>query len=244
MKYPRTYHVAGSKKESGSDMILFSELKSKYLVVEEKMDGSMVSIYFDGNGDLKIQHRNQEARGKEFDFLKQWVYEYGRLDALFERLEDRYVMYGEWLFACHTIYYDYLPSYFMEYDIYDRENDIFLSTKKREQLLFGVPVYSVKVLESDRFANAWELDELITSSWFVSIGQTEKAVVAFEQAGLRRGDALAQLDLSGQMEGLYIKHEDENQVLGRYKFIRKEFVDKIIQSGHWQDRPLVQNQLK
>jgi hypothetical protein len=36
---------------------------------------------------------------------------------------------------------------------------------------------------------------------------------------------------------LYIKHEDEKQVLGRYKYVRPEFVQNIINSGtHLIDR--------
>ena len=44
-------------------------------------------------------------------------------------------MYGEWLYAKHTVYYDALPHYFLEFDIYDKEQAIFLSTKKRKELL-------------------------------------------------------------------------------------------------------------
>lgn len=48
-------------------------------------------------------------------------------------LGARYVMYGEWLYAKHTVYYDMLPHYFMEFDIYDKENGSFLGTAARRR---------------------------------------------------------------------------------------------------------------
>ncbi len=40
---------------------------------------------------------------------------------LYELLKDRYIMYGEWLYAKHTVFYDNLTHYFMEFDIYDKK---------------------------------------------------------------------------------------------------------------------------
>ena len=239
-RYPRTYHIEGSKG-GDPEAISISSLAKKYLVIEEKMDGSMVSIYFDDNGDLHLRHRNKEVRGVEFDLLKRWTREIE--EKLFDRLGDQFIMYGEWLFACHTIFYDKLPSYFLEYDVYDRAAETFLSTLRRKEILFGMPIHSVLILDQGEFHHRRELEELVTSSNFASIDQLETAVRLFEEVGLRRGDALKCLDLSLQMEGLYIKHEDESRVLGRYKYIRKDFIDTILRSGHWKDRPLVQNQL-
>jgi hypothetical protein len=46
------------------------------------------------------------------------------------------------------------------------------------------------------------------------------------------------------MEGLYIKVESDGVVHDRLKFVRADFVTRIVQSEtHWQDRPIVPNQL-
>ncbi len=50
-------------------------------------------------------------------------------------------MYGEWLHKKHAIFYDALPHYFCEFDIWDRHNNCFLSTQKRHQLLLMVLFY-------------------------------------------------------------------------------------------------------
>ena len=43
-------------------------------------------------------------------------------------------MFGEWMYAKHTVFYDALPHYFMEFDIYDREKKEFLDTKRRREM--------------------------------------------------------------------------------------------------------------
>ncbi len=70
-------------------------------------------------------------------------------------------MYGEWLYARHTIPYDQLPHYFLEFDILDRETGMFLSTDRRHALLAGSPVRSVPVLAR---SPAPEWGELLTRS--------------------------------------------------------------------------------
>ena len=66
--------------------------------------------------------------------------------ALREILGRRYVMYGEWLYARHTIACDRLAHFFIEFDILDRDSGEFLSTERRASLLAGGPVVSVPVL--------------------------------------------------------------------------------------------------
>lgn len=240
-KYPRTLHLEGSKGINDPEAIPFSQLRFKNLVIEEKMDGSMVAVCFDDDANIRLFHRNQEVAGREFDQLKSWLASIQ--DKLFDLLDTRFILYGEWMLACHTIYYDQLPSYFIEYDIYDKQEKIWLSTKVRQQMLSGFPIVSAKILDYGEFAHLKQVtDELVTSS-FISLNNKEAAISAFEKIGLRRGDALNDLDLSGYPEGLYIKHENDIQVLGRYKYIRKDFLDIILRAGHWAKRPMIENKI-
>ena len=55
--------------------------------------------------------------------------------------------------------------------------------------------------------------------------------------------ALRQTDLSGVMEGLYIKVEEDGVVKERLKFVRAEFLQVVTADGHWQDRPIVPNRM-
>ena len=217
-KYPRTYHLVGSKGIVEADAIPISHLDNKNLVIEEKVDGSMVSLGFD-NGKLHIRHRNQEAKGLEFDQLKAWSSTIE--EELYEMLEERYIMYGEWLYAKHTIHYDELVHYFLEYDIYDRQTDRWLSTKARYDLIYlRQHIVSIRVLS--RNTGLTDPSSYLGTSAYIS----------------------KKTDLTDLMEGIYIKVEDDSYVLERYKYIRKEFLDAILESGsHWSSRPLVMNQL-
>lgn len=209
-KYPRTYHLSGSK--GISDGIPFSAVLNHNLTIEEKVDGSCVGIAFNQD-NLCLKHRNHEVIGPEWDLLKKWIKDHEEL--FYDLLENKYIMYGEWLYATHTIHYDRLPHFFLEYDIFDLRNQCFLSTKRRQEMLKDTPIVSVKTLNQGNFKSIKEIISLWGQSYYRN---------------------------SGPMEGLYLKVEDDIEVLNRYKFISKDFLDQILSSGsHWMERPLTKN---
>lgn len=58
------------------------------------------------------------------------------------------------------------------------------------------------------------------------------------------GQALLETDPSSLSEGVYLKVEQNDVVTGRYKFIRPDFLQAILESGpHWATRPILPNQL-
>jgi hypothetical protein len=246
-KYPRTPHIEGSRKQPGDedlDSIPFSLITGKRLVIEEKMDGSQAGVSFD-EGTLRLQSRGHFLTGgpreAQFSLFKSWAWS---MEAqLREILGYRYVMYGEWLWVKHTVFYNSLPHYFMEFDIYDSESDIWLSTVRRHTMLAGSGITSVKVLTDNCFEKQDELSGLITASSFID--QHSRAVDlidACKSVGYEKG--IGQTDQTGLMEGLYIKEENDNSVLGRYKFVRKSFLDAVAESGgHWFDKTFVYNRL-
>ena len=152
LKYPRTPHLLGSRQQQGDeDLAIVSptDLKGRFLVVEEKFDGANSAISFDEDGSLVLQSRGHVLSGgpreRQFDLFKRWANAYR--GALSHVLGTRYVLYGEWLYARHTIRYDCLPHYFLEFDVFDRDTDEFLSTERRRALLSSTPVVSVPVLD-------------------------------------------------------------------------------------------------
>lgn len=248
IKYPRTRHIIGSRKQHGDDLedVPFSEIKGKHLVVEEKVDGSNCGISFDHHGNLLLQSRGHFLRGgpreRQFDLLKAWANV--NIDMLFDIVSDRYIMYAEWLFAKHTCYYDALPNYFMEFDIYDKEQKFFLSEPKRNELLKGTNVQQVRVLHRGSVNSFDELKSMIGESAFISPGRLDalKNEVTVTMGPEYVDKVVSETDLSPLMEGLYIKHEEDGKVVGRYKLIRESFTSTIIDSEtHWHDRPIIQN---
>ena len=226
----------------------YDALASRYLVVTEKMDGANCAIRFTGEGSLLLQSRGHYLTGggreQQFHLFKAWANRYAR--DLLAVLEDRYIMYGEWLYAKHTVFYTRLPHYFLEFDIYDTANDRFLSTGARRALLAAAPfVASVRVLHAGGSPSLHALTNLIGASPFVGANATERLQTTCREHGLDPDLALRQTDTSGVMEGLYIKDEDEQSVRGRYKYVRPGFHQAIADAqGHWMNRPIIPNLLR
>ena len=160
------------------------------------------------------------------------------------RLGDRYVMYGEWLYAKHTVYYDALPHYFLEFDVLDVTEQVFLSTARRRELLAGAPVSSVPVLAERAFTRKEALIALVGPSTFKTPRWREQLAETARKRDLDEARVAGETDPSDDMEGLYLKVEEEGRVVARYKWVRKSFLTSVVDSGtHWLARPIVPNGL-
>jgi hypothetical protein len=249
LKYPRTPHLEGSRAQPGDedmDAVPFSAVRGKPLVVEEKVDGANAGLRFDGSGELYLQSRGHfltgGAREKHFAMFKQWATAHASV--LFARLGARYALYGEWLYAKHTVFYDALSHFFLEYDVLDIERECFLSTTARRELLRGLPIVSVPVLWEGAPRRLEEVTAHVGPSRMKSPRWRQALTLAAERLGLDPARIRRETDPSDDMEGLYVKHEENGQVLGRYKYIRLSFLTSVVDSGsHWLTRPVVPNEL-
>ncbi len=249
-KYPRTPHIEGSREQPGDedlDNISFSEIANEYVVIEEKVDGANAAISFDANGQLLLQSRghylNGGSRERHFNLFKQWAHSHYAL--LWDILGDRYILYGEWLYAKHTIFYDRLPHYFLEYDLLDRTCGQFLSTAARKELLRGLPLASVPVLLEGKLQSHKQLVGLLQQSHFIQVGHIDRLYQLCLEHGLDADRSIQQTNQSLLMEGLYIKVETPELTVARYKYVRPDFLTTILQSdSHWLSRPIIPNQLQ
>jgi RNA ligase len=253
-KYPRTRHLDGSGLQADDDPATapWSELAGRRLVVEEKLDGANCGVSFDARGRLQLQSRGHYLAGgpreRQFDLLKSWARRHS--GALWDLLRDRYVLYGEWLYGKHSIFYTDLPHYLLEFDMLDRESDQFLSTERRAGLLAEHRfIASVPVLHQGVVASHADLVRMIGPAHYVAPDHREQLADAARAAGLDPALALRETDPSGLMEGLYIKVEEGGEeggaVVARYKYVRPGFLQVVLDSGsHWQDRPLLPNRLR
>lgn len=249
-KYPRTHHIEGSRLQTGDedlDSVPLAELEGRFLVVEEKLDGANSGISFTDKGALLLQSRGHfldgGGRERQFDLMKTWASIHKQ--RLWQLLGSRYVLYGEWLYAKHTVFYDQLPHYFMEFDILDTETGDFLSTERRRRMLAGSPVVSVPVLWEGEIKSLKQLQSLVAPSLYKSETWRERLREVCEKCGQKQELVRQQTDDSDFAEGLYIKVEEDGHVVGRYKFIRASFLQAVFDSGsHWMDRPILPNQLR
>ena len=248
-KYPRTPHIEGSRLQPGDEdlsQVPFDAIRGRHLVIEEKCDGANSAISFDNHGELLLQSRGHYLTGgyreRHYNLMKQWAN--AHWDTFFELLGTRYIMYGEWMYAKHTVFYDALPHYFLEFDILDRETGIFLDTPTRHRMLQCVPVVSVPVLGEGCFDTKEQMLRLLGKSNYVSGSQTQNLIAAAVKLGLDPERNCSETELSGMMEGLYIKIEEGGQVIDRMKYVRAAFLQCVdFSETHWIDRPIIPNQL-
>lgn len=251
LKYPRTPHLEGSRLQPGdsaADQTSLASLAGLNLAIEEKVDGANSGISFSDSAELRLQSRGHfltgGAREKHFNQLKQWAQVHE--DAFFDVLGTRYIMFGEWMYAKHSMYYDALPHLFLEFDVFDKQTGQFLSTPRRRELLEPLPVVSVPVLYEGTAPT--KVEELM--GWIgLSVARTEQWRQSLSEEASRRDLDLdrvgEQTDADERVEGLYIKVEDADQVVSRYKFIRASFTQTILdQDEHWLKRPIVPNRLR
>ena len=249
-KYPRTPHIEGSRQQPGDedlDSVPFSLIANEYVVIEEKVDGANAAISFDAQGQLLLQSRGHYLTGgpreRHFNLFKQWAHSH--YAALWDTLGDRYILYGEWMYAKHTVFYDKLTHYFLEYDLLDRSSGKFLSTKARRELLTGLAIASVPVLFEGKLQSHKQLVNLLQQSHFIRNGHIDRLRELCLEQGLNPVLAIQQTNQSSLMEGLYIKVETPELTIDRYKYVRADFLTTILQSeSHWLNRPIIPNQLQ
>lgn len=142
VKYPRTPHLFGSTGTTDDKHLGEREsaafVADTSLIVEEKLDGTNVGLHFTAGGQLVLQCRGHLVTAgmhPQYDRLKQWAAV--KRDVLEGRLRDRYILFGEWLYARHSIHYRQLPHYLFEFDVYDKPAARFLTLDRRRELLAG-----------------------------------------------------------------------------------------------------------
>lgn len=250
VKFPRTQHLQGSQLQPGDgdlEQVSFASLHDTFVVVEEKVDGANAAVSFDpDDGVLVLQSRGHVLQGGpregQFDLFKTWARTLeGDLRAVLGR---RYVLYGEWLYAKHTVFYDLLPHYFLEFDVLDREAGRFLSTAARKALLEGLAVTSVPVVLETTGPSRKTLEALVQPSRFKSPAWRTALADAARESGVDPDQTARETDPHDLSEGLYLKLESGRFVDGRLKWVRHSFLNSIASSGsHWADRPIVPNRL-
>ncbi len=210
--YPRTSHLECSNIHSSdvwvSDYYVAAALKqAKTIDISEKLDGSNVRVYFDGYEDLIIGNRtkvlNKSYQKKEtpaklqFRPLWGWCYEH-RLNfrALVEELKSVAVVFGEWMYAVHSIEYTELPDLFLAFDIW--MNGEFLD-----------PVRARSVLTECGFHMPPRLE--------VPLDITVPELYSFNTEAHMFG---------GKREGIYIKLGDGQKLIDRFKIVRHDFTPR------------------
>lgn len=232
-KFPTTPHVldlTNGKALTESDRLL-SEKEAKeffdgktMIIVEEKIDGANLGISLTENYEPLYQNRSHyvsSGYASQWKALDAWWDEHGW--AICQLLEPEVeVLFGEWLWARHSVSYTKLPAYFVAFDIYNKRQGRFVSVRERNRRLEGLEIPVVPQLAERKFANRQELE-----------------------AFLNRTSAFG----DGPLEGVYLRIDDQVEEGGglwhkrRGKIVRSDFIQTIQDGGHWIHKEVDRNSL-
>ena len=234
IKYPKTQRVT-------SDIPL--EWMKYQAIVEEKVDGANSAISFT-DGKLVLQSRGHHLTGggRERLFETMWSWAYQRMDALKAVLGERYILFGEWIYAKNRIWYDNLPDHFLAFDMWDKEEEFFLCSPLWK-VFMPDSIHCVKVLWFGRFDKAPAFSSLIGPSSYKT-NKWKKKFKKVMRTPTGKHYEESETDPSDLMEGVYIKIENDGRVVGRMKLPRRDFEKIKTDDRKWGRRPLLLNQLE
>ena len=208
--YPRVPHLLPSAEVTPDDVVLDPEERERFLqepvIVEEKLDGANAMLWLEGGGVVQVAGRSGVGgmdRGGQFGRLRAWAAE--RSDVLPALLRGGEVLYGEWMYLTHTVYYDRLPDLFVGTDLYVPKTG-FVRAEERDRRLGEAGLCAPPRLFTGTLGGEESLASLLGTSAF--------------------GSQLS--------EGLVLRREGEGRLLERAKVLRPGFVragDAQVASG-------------
>lgn len=217
-KFPRTPHLFLMPGINVRDDKVLAETEAelfynKSIYIEEKVDGANVGISFDNVGLLRVQNRgNFVTVGSHTQFDPLWEWVSARVHQLQHIINSRYILFGEWCYLRHSIFYSSLPDWFIGFDVYDIQENFFLNTEQRNIIFERLNVTPVPKIAYGHFSKMQ----------LVNLLANEKSKLGGEN-----------------LEGIYIRLEDQNRLLKRAKIIKSGFVQNI--DLHWSKKALMRN---
>lgn len=233
--FPRTRHFPWESRSTRDDLIASESDISFALQIcdsieaEEKVDGANLGVAFDLDDQPIARNRNhflkksfQAKTPAKMQFSSLWTWMYERREC-FSRLEsvfgEKVVIYGEWLFAQHSVRYDSLPDRFLAYDIWLPSDRSFVAT----------PLARAALTESGFSV----VNSLLSLTKRVTV-QELKAIALYLRDG---ASAYSSLD---QREGAYFKFSKLNRLVDRYKIVSQSFRP----GARWDSKTLTKNKLR
>lgn len=213
-EYPATLHLPWKPNTNGDRIASNSEARiifeSPHVTVSEKVDGANCGMcLFDGNPIIRSRTKfigKGRVTGKanpslaQFSSVYSWFYKNkDKFEALNADLGDVSV-YGEWMVQQHGMVYNYLPDWFIAFDVYDWGIGRYIDPKTATKALLdaGFVVPPMFPVEPGKLTKYEQLEELVNGVTSPFSGHEKP-------------------------EGLYVKVSDGKYVTGRFKMVREGF---------------------
>ncbi|WWD06926.1 hypothetical protein V865_005023 [Kwoniella europaea PYCC6329] len=227
-KFPRTPHLIDLGAATSDDIIQVQYVNTieeqilEKVIITEKIDGANMGLSLSSDrSKIIVQNRSHyinPTSHEQFKKLGYWLETHQdkliRLLGRDEYFAGRYVLFGEWMYATHSIRYTNLPDWFIAFDHYDRSTDTFLDRQSLQSLLilYECDIHLVPIME--------ELDRTPTDEQLKGMVQRQSNF------------------WNGRVEGIYAKWEYGGVVRKRGKVVRSDF---IAGNDHWMKRKLEVN---
>lgn len=171
VKYPKTPYLNFSPSYDKTDRYINTkDLINKPLSVTVKKDGSCITM----TKEICGARNGYEADHPSFNMLKQ------RHAILKHNIPEGIQLFGEWLYAKHSIHYIdslALQDYLEIFAVYDQTEQLFLGQDDVKNLCNKLNLISVTQLASICYATEWELIGEITALAEKAIARGEEGVV-------------------------------------------------------------------
>ena len=218
-KFPRTRHIFNVGGATVDDRILDAGdsdtfMKEDDVFIAEKVDGAQLGISIDENYKIVIQNRSHYVNSKshsQFEKLDKWIIDH--TESLFQILNQDTILFGEWLYATHSIAYTKLPDYFMAFDLYNKKKKLFYNRDRLVEALKDTNVHYVREMYRGKIKDKNQLLKMIE----------------------QKSDYT-----DGRVEGIYLKIFENDYVKARCKLVRNDF---ICGNDHWSKRILQKNKV-
>ncbi|KNE64556.1 hypothetical protein AMAG_09915 [Allomyces macrogynus ATCC 38327] len=224
-KFPRTPHLIDTGSTTPDDLVLdtptdFLARPGVTITLEEKVDGANLGIAL-VDGKFQVQNRGHLVFGSEpqFTTVSRW------LDQHRERLMalcDRFVVFGEWCIATHSVRYTRLPDAFIAFDLFDPRAGRFLSRAR-----FAQEIEAANALDAAerRIVTVPAVDEDVPTTangWRDLVSTLESKFTD-----------------DGYAEGVYVRVDEGEWLARRAKVVRSGFIPDG--ARHWSSRALKKN---
>jgi ATP-dependent RNA circularization protein (DNA/RNA ligase family) len=202
VKFPRTPHLfwlgrTTPRADKVLDPVEAGELLRRPVAIEEKVDGACVGISLIPTGELRVQNRGSYlAPGVHPQFRPLWSWLAAHEKALRDTLASGWILFGEWCYAQHSVYYDALSDWFLAFDVYDRQAGRFWSRERRNELAQRAGIATVPFIGAGTFGR---------TSLEKHLGQSMLG--------------------SEPMEGLYLRWDEGPWLVARAKLVRASWVE-------------------
>lgn len=174
--------------------------------VQEKIDGSSMGCSWLDNAPIlrnrefilkKGYSKIKTPAKKQFTSAWNWIHKHEKdIKFIAEMCYSPICLYGDWMYAEHSLHYDKLPDLFIAYDIWSVEDNAYLSPELVEELLSKTSIQYIKPYK-------------------ITFNSIQEIIELSEKESLYR---------NGIREGIVIKHADGRLCTNMYKVVNNKFV--------------------